>query len=59
MHEGGYVRGPRGAEVPIVALGGELVLTERQQDIVFGNRVGGNRDGVVINAPIPGCRQFG
>ena len=52
LHQGGYVPGPRGMEVPIVALGGELVLTERQQSIVFGDRIGGDRDGVVVNAPI-------
>ena len=35
-HGGGYVPGRRGAEVPIIAQAGELILTERQQQRLLG-----------------------
>ncbi|MDT0123871.1 NlpC/P60 family protein [Paenibacillus sp. RRE4] len=33
--EGGVVKGPRGAAVPVIAHGGEIFLNDRQQDSLF------------------------
>jgi tape measure domain-containing protein len=51
-HAGGLIPGPRGAEVPVRALGGEMVLTEGQQarlfDAIASGAVGDRRDGLHI-----------
>ena len=49
MHDGGLVPGQRGADVPIVAQAGEMVLTRDQQRSLLKGETGGDNVPITIN----------